>query len=361
MMIAGMKLAVCLCLCGLIGWAEDGTKAVFDQATAALVRGDYTAAEQGFSLILHDQPRNVGVLGNLGILYARTNRADQAIAIYLRALQISPDDKVLLLNLGLAYLKQEAHQRAIPVFARLLALDPKHQQARQLLAICRISTGQLAAAIRDLEVLRAASPPAEQTLFLLGWAYLKNHDATNAKTVFDQMFALVGPARTQFLLGRACYESALFDRAEESFLEVLRLDPNFAGIHLELGKLYISQRRSEDAIRELELALKGNPNDQDANYFLGSILVQESRDAEAVAYLERARVLKPDSWATCFQLGKAKLKLGRAPEALVLLQRAVELNPDESSANFQLARALQACGRKLEAGRAFRRAQELAH
>lgn len=360
-MIAGMKLAMCLCLCGLLVWAEDASKAAFDQAVASLVAGDYTAAERGFGRVLHEQPRHVGALGNLGIIYSRTNRADRAIAVYLRALKISPDDKVLLLNLGLAYLKQEAHQRAIPAFARVVAIDPKNQQARQLLAVCRISVGELTEAIAELEALRTANPSEVQTLFLLGSAYLKNREPAKAKPVFDQMFALAGPARTQFMLGRASYESALFDRAEESFLEVLRLDPGFAGIHLELGKLYIGQRRSEDAIRELELVLKGNPNDEDANYVLGSLLVQESREAEALTYLERARALKPDSWAIYFQLGKAKLKLGRAPEALVLLQRAVELNPDEPSANYQLARALQACGRKLEASRAFRRAQDLAH
>ena len=359
-MIADMKFAACLFLSGLFLWAAEPAKVVFDQAVQALVAGDYAAAERGFKSVLQQQPGHVGALGDLGIIYSRTNRADQAIAMYRRALRLSPDDKVLLLNLGLVYLRQESHQKALPLFERVVAVDPQHQQARQLLAVCRIYTGQLAPAIRDLESLRAAGPPDEHLLFLLGFAYLKNRDAEKAKTVFEQMFALAGPARTQFMLGRASYEATLFDRAEESFLEVLRLDPNFAGLHLELGKLYISQRRTDDAIRELQLVLKENSSDEDANYYLGSLLVQENRFTEAIPYLEQARKLKPDSWSICFNLGKAKLRLEQTAEAIVLLQRTVELNPDESSAYFELARALQAGGRKLEAGRAFRRAQELA-
>ena len=113
---------------------------------------------------------------------------------------------------------------------------------------------------------------------------------------------------------------------------MLRLDPKFPGVHLELGKVYISLRRTDDAIRELELALKENPGDADASYFLGGLLAQEDRYAEAIPYLERARKAKPDFWAPYFYLGKAKLRLEQPAEAVVLLQRAVKLNPDEASA-----------------------------
>ena len=351
--------AALLILSGFLASAVDAPKAVFDRAVQSLVAGDYPAAERGFQAVLKEQPRHVGALGNLGIIYSRTGRAGQAIAVYRRALQISPDDQAILLNLGLAWLKQEAHQRALPLFERVAALDPKNLQARQLVAVCRLYTGQLAPAIRDFEALRAANPRDEQILFLLGFAYLKNQEADRAKAVFREMFAVAGPARTQFLLGRASYEAALFDRAEESYLEVLRLDPDFPGLHLELGKLYISQRRTDDAIRELELVLKRNPADEDAGYFLGALLIQESRYEEGVPYLDRAMKQKPDSWPILFYLGKAKIRLGKPAEAAALLQKAVELNPDEAAAYYQLGRALQACGRPADAARAFQRVRDL--
>jgi len=354
-----MKSAACLCLCGVFICSAQPANVVFDQAVHALAAGDYAAAERGFQSVLREQPGHVGALGNLGIVYSRTNRADQAIATYERALRLSPDDKDLLLNLGLVYLKQESHQRALPLFARVVAIDPQHQQARQLLAFCRLYTGQLTLAIRDLEALRDARPRDEQILFLLGLAYLKKGGPEAAKATFDHMFAVAGPSRAQFLLGRACYEAGLFLPAEESFLEVLRLDPNFPGVHIELGKVYIGQYRTDDAIRELELVLKENPNDQDANYFLGSLLVQEARYREAIPYLERAKTLKPDSWAAFFYLGKAKLRLDQAVEAVVLLQRAVALNPDKASAYSLLGQALKDCGRETEASRAFRRVRDL--
>ena len=355
-----MKRAVCLYLCSLFAFAaEEPANVVFERAARALAAGDYAAAEQGFKSVVRREPGNVGAIGNLGIIYARTNRADQAVAAYQRALRISPDDEPILLNLGLAYLKQDAHALALPYFARVVALDPQHQQARQLLAVCRLYTGQIEAAIDDLGKLSIDRPRDEQLLFLLGFAYLKNGDSQKAKAVFGQMFEVAGPARAQFLFGRACYEAALFPEAEESFLEVQRLEPNFPGLHLELGKLYISQRRTDDAVKELKLALQENPNNEDASYFLGGLLVQEERYEEATPYLNHAKELKPDSWAVYFYLGKAKLHQGRTAEAVVLLRRAVELNPNEANAEYQLGRALQASGQKTAAARAFAHARDL--
>lgn len=361
-----MKLAACLCLCGLVLCAAEPQKSipvkdVFDQAARALAASDYPGAERGFQAVLHAEPRNIAALSNLGVIYSRTNRSDQAITVYKRALQLSPKDEALLLNLGLVYLRREDHKQALPFFERVVAIDPRHQQARQLRAVCRVFAGQLEPAIRDLEALRTAAPRDENILFLLGFAYLKNHDAERAKANFEQMLETAGPVRAEFLAGKADYEATLFPEAEKSFLRVLQLDPKFPGVHLELGKVYISLRRTEEAIRELDLVLKEDSSNGDANYFLGSLLVQEDRCAEAVAYLERATTLKPDSWAAYFHLGKAETRLAQPAKAVVLLQRAVELNPDESTAHFELARALQAVGRKAEAGREFRRAQELAH
>jgi Flp pilus assembly protein TadD len=354
-----MRSAACLCLCAFLLCAADSTKEVFDGAARALAAGDYQTAERGFQSVLRAEPSNIAALSNLGVIYLRTNRTVQAISVYRRALQSSPDDKAILLNLGLVYLKQEDHARALPLFARVVEIDPRHSQARQLLAVCRVYTGQLTAAIRDLEALRATAPHDENVLFLLAFAYLKNHDSENAHAVFQQMFEAAGPVKAQFLLGRANYEASLFPQAEESFLEVLRLEPGFPGAHLELGQVYISLRRTDEAYRELGLALKDSPGDGDASYYLGGLLVQEGRDKEAIPYLEQAIKLKPDSWLSYFYLGKAKLLLEQPAEAVVLLQKAVALNPTDASVYYQLARALQACGRESEARRALLKVRDL--
>ena len=353
-----MKFAAWLCLCAFSLCAAESAKEIFEGAVRALAAGDSQAAERGFQAVLRQEPRNVAALSNLGVIYSRTSRADQAIAMYRRALQASPDDKAILLNLGLVYLREEDHAKALPLFAKVVEIEPGNQQARQLLAVCRAYLGQLEPAIRDLEALHAAAPQDDGILFLLGFAYLKNHDEENAKTIFQQMLEAAGPVKAQFLIGRANYEATMFPQAEESFREVLRLDPEFPGVHLEMSKLYICLRRTDDAIRELQLAQKDSPGE--ANYFLGALLVQGGRFAEGIPYLERAKAARPDFWASYFYQGKAELRLQKPAAAVVLLQRAAALNPaDEISVYYQLGKALEACGREAEAHAALARIRDL--
>jgi tetratricopeptide (TPR) repeat protein len=354
-----MNRAACLFLCAWFLQAQEPAKLVFDRAAKALAAGDYQAAERGFQSVLRQEPRNVAALSNLGVIYSRTSRADEAISVYQKALKLSNNDKAILLNLGLVYLRQEDHARALPFFERVVAMDPAQLQARQLVAVCRAYAGELTPAIRDLEALRATAPRDENILFLLGFVYLKSHEAEKAKAVFDQMFEAAGPIRAEFLLGKAYYESTQFAQAEERFLQVLRLDPDFPGVRLELGKVYISLRRTDEAIHEFELVLKQNSDDPDAHYFLGGVLVQAGRFAEGIPHLMRAKTAKPDFWAPYFYLGKAKLRLEQPADAVPLLQRAAKLNPDDASVYYLLGQALEACGRASEAREVLRRVNDL--
>ena len=75
-----------MALCVLSAWAAEPAKDVFDRAVRALAANDYQTAERGFQSVLRQEPRNVAALGNLGVIYSRTGRADQAITSYRRAL-----------------------------------------------------------------------------------------------------------------------------------------------------------------------------------------------------------------------------------------------------------------------------------
>jgi tetratricopeptide (TPR) repeat protein len=358
--ISYMKVAAWLLLCGLLAHAQsESLEAIFDHAAQALAAGNYRAAEEGFRTVLKQQPENVGAIGNLGILYARTNRLNQAIEQYQHALRLSPSDAPILLNLGIVYVKEEAHARALPYFQRVLAIDQQNQQAQQLLDLCRLYTGQVQPALDDLKVLVDKNPHNDQLLFLLGFAYLKNNDSKRAQDVFNRMFEIAGPARTQFLLGKASYEAALFPQAEENFLKVLTLDQHYPAIHLELGKVYISERRNNDAIKHLKEALSENPNDEQANYYLGSLLVLEDQYEQGVTYLEQAAKSSPESYGVYLYLGRAKLHLGQTAQAVRLLQKAVELNPDNASLQYTLGRALKRSGQEREAAKAFEQARRL--
>ena len=344
---------------GALLCAADSLQAVFERAVSALTTQDYAAAEQGFQTVLRAKPNHIGALGNLGVVYSRTHRYAEAIEQYERALKFSPRDTGLLLNLGLAYIKQEQYDKALPLFSRIVAAVPPHRQARELMATCQIYTGDPAAAVQELESLRANGAPDPGILYLLGTAYARLKQPQKAQAAFAEMMNAASPAQASFLMGKAYYDGGRFDDAVEAFQRTLEADGRFPGVHLGLGKVYVSLRRNEEAEKELKLALEQDSADSEAHYFLGGLKVLEDRPEEALLHLEASRRLTPGAWGIYYYLGRIRLQQGNATQAVTLLEHAAELNPEQAAVYYQLARALKMAGKEAESRRALAKVKEL--
>lgn len=73
-----------------------------NEALALERQGDYEAALTSYRLALRDHPRDLRVLQNMAIAFTKTNRHDDAIRFYRRALEI--DATLAGAHYGLAFL-----------------------------------------------------------------------------------------------------------------------------------------------------------------------------------------------------------------------------------------------------------------
>ena len=328
-------------------------EAPFQQAAQALARGDNATAERQLQIVLRGAPSHIGALGNLGIVYARTGRAPEAVAVYQRALKLAPDQPGLLLNLGLAQLQLEDYTAAKVVLQRIGRRGTPSAQVSELLATAQLFTGEVEPALATLEALNRDDPERAGVLYLLALAYLKKNDHPSAGLAFDNLMKVLSPDKAHYLAGKAYYETSNFEDAERE----LRLAGNAP---LELGKTYLSLRRPEDAVRELRLALQRQPAEVDAQYHLGALLVQDSAtEAEGERLLEEVRRRRPDSWGAHYYLGKLRLAQKRPREAVTLLEAAARLHASEPAVLFQLAQAYRQTNRPVEARRAAERVAAL--
>jgi tetratricopeptide (TPR) repeat protein len=328
--------------------AEPGDRSRFEQATAALQKGDFRAAREGFEAVLAAEPDHLAAMGNLGVVYARQAEYTRAEDLYRRGLRLAPGNALLELNLGLALFKQGKFGAAVPRFRAVLAKESANRQARELLATSLIQSGAEADALKLLDP--ASNDPG--VLYLRGLAYSRLKQESEARAVFDGLFRAASPAQARYLVGRARVESGQYEEGAADLEQAANLEPGLDGVHREAGRALISLRRFEEADARLRKAIEANGADAEARYLLGGVLVQRGLWNDALVALDVVIEQQPGAWGAHYYRGRALLGLRNAAGAIEALERAAELAPEEAPVFFQLARAYQSANRPAEAARA---------
>jgi tetratricopeptide (TPR) repeat protein len=121
------------------------------------------------------------------------------------------------------------------------------------------------------------------------------------------------------------------------FNEFVRLQPESAAGHYNLGNALAMGRQYQDAVRSYQRAIDLDPSLGEAHGNLGAMLSMLGRGSEALKHFERAVELRPDSIEAQVNLGRMLAIQKRLREAAGHLQTAIALKPDVVSALTELA------------------------
>jgi tetratricopeptide (TPR) repeat protein len=140
--------------------------------------------------------------------------------------------------------------------------------------------------------------------------------------------------------------SALLQRRPEAaaahFREAIRLDPQLAKAHYNLGLALAALQRVDDAIAAYEQALAVHPDFVPAHFNLATLLAQLHRTGEAIPHFRRALEVDPNFAAAHYNLALALVSDGRPAEADHHFTAAVQLEPEFARQRFQIGFLLAA-------------------
>jgi protein O-mannosyl-transferase len=129
---------------------------------------------------------------------------------------------------------------------------------------------------------------------------------------------------------------------------------------LSLGNAILrATGRIPEAIAQFEAALRLKPDYAEAHNDLGSALASAGRISEAIAQFEEVVRLEPDYVVARNNLGVALFSAGRIPEAIAQFEEALRLKPDYAEAHDNLGSILASAGRNSEAIAQFEEALRL--
>jgi len=160
-------------------------------------------------------------------------------------------------------------------------------------------------------------------------------------------------------LAAGLLEKGRVDEAMADIQMALKLEPGNAAAYGSLGDALRRRGRVDEAIVQYGRALEIEPNNILVHTNLGDALLQAGHLDEAVSHYQRALVLKPDFASASANLGDALLQSGRVDDAIDRFNSALENDPDEAETHANLGIALIQKGRVEEAISHFERALEI--
>ncbi len=160
-------------------------------------------------------------------------------------------------------------------------------------------------------------------------------------------------------LGIAYDKIGRYDEAIEELQCALKLNPGYIEAHNNLAIAYEHTGRTEEAIAELEHALRLNPQYVEAHNNLGNVYAGQGRFEEGIEELEEALRIKPGYAPAHNALGNIFTEQGKEQEAIEEFREAIRIEPGYAPAHNNLGNAYAGQGKYDEALREFEEALRL--
>ena len=209
--------------------------------------------------------------------------------------------------------------------------------------------------VKQSEPVATTGTITTSTSFTEGEAAYSNKKYGEATAIFE---AYTGRrpdnAWGHYMLGLSAWKSGDFAMSEKAFDQALSLDPNHVKSLVNSSRLFIDQKRYDDAIARLTRAAEIDPESLEVSRLLARTYADQGKTEEAIAAYRRVIELhENDAWSLN-NLGLLLLDSKHAEEALPLFARAVELRKDVAMFQNNLGMALEHTGRFRAAAEAYR-------
>ena len=329
---------------------------------------------------------NAAVIKDVGDYYASTQQVKEAIPLYLRLLELEPDDTNAREKLATGFVLTNQRDKAVEMLeaiikehpekyqpydllagllddaARALERDKKTDQAKALFAkaaanyeqsliinprrpgpylhLAELLLGPLKENERAVKILTEARqhfPQTPEIVYYLGIAQREAKHFQEAVITFEEALheaeaegAEIANARFYFDYGAAAEQAGLYDKAADLFKKSITVDPaNAADSYNYLAYMWAEHNTHlDEAEQMIKLALQSDPSNGAYIDTLGWLEFRQGKFDQALSDLLRAaQKLTRDDPVVLEHIGDACAKLNKTAQALDAWQKALNLVP----------------------------------
>jgi tetratricopeptide (TPR) repeat protein len=280
---------------------------------------------------------------------------------------------------GVKLLEAGHPEEARKLFAAYTAKNPGDADAAMYLGRAYLELHKPDTAVEWLEKAVALAPASSEKQRWLGEGYGTAAEAAGvfsapglakkAKAAFDKA-VILDPANLDaredlidFYLQAPGFMGGSVDKAKEEAAEIRKRD-SFRG-RVAMARVFLKQKDTAGAERELKTAVTESPNDAKARLALGQLYANGQRWPEAFDAFEAILKTDPGNWGALYQVGKTGAvsgqRLDRAEECLkrYLAHTPGHQEPPLANTHFRLGGVYEKKGDKTKARAEYQEAVRL--
>lgn len=268
-----------------------------------------------------------GLDRNWGITAFRAGQYENAIAPLARQLSSNSNDVLTRQMLGSSYYFKNDLAKAIETLKPLESTISANAELAYFYGISLIRLKREQEASATFVKLAEASRNSADNLFYAAQGFMILGNYERAVLEFRAVTSLEpGREKVNYFIGQSLIRLNRYEEAEKAFSRELEINPTDPLSKYHLALTLIERKIDlERAISILDRAIKLKPDYADAHYQLGKIYLEKSEIQRAVELLENAVSLDPNKDYVHYQLSIAYRKVGRKEEADRELKRYQEL------------------------------------
>lgn len=314
-----------------------------------------------------------------------SNRLDEAVSLYQKALALRPGWAEGWWSLGTLEYDRNNYNNSARAFRRLLPLAPKDGTALVMLGLCEFELGLDENALKHVEEgkkLGIAKGPQLQDVVIyhegvllqrqgkfeaaqeaLGQLCLKGQQEAK---VTETLGLVALRIRGKHSLAEGSPDSEIiqwtghaaclmaqkkFDESRQEYSAITKKYPMYPNIHYAFGRLLVELNETRAAVEEFKEEIKNHPNDVVSRLQIAAATYKIDSVA-GLPYAEEAVKLDPQSPFAHYLFGLLLLDTDDYLQAIPQLEIAKRAFPRDAKVYFALGSAYSRAGRQQDAARA---------
>lgn len=301
----------------------------YEEICTTLEEGKEHESIAALERFVQHTPGHAAAHNDLGVLYYRTGKTEQALVHYQKAIALEPRDITFRKNLAdYTFVELRDPETALRHYVDILTLSPRDTET--LLALTQVCV--------DLQKETDALVFLDTILSNEPW----NQQAREMRTALQTRATLPGAAGQQAGLMEQALAAHAAGRMDEALrlLELhVRANPLDAEARNDLGVMYYQAGRRADAGPQYEEAARLEPgNDVYARNLADYYVVEMGRAEDALRIYVGILTKKPRDVETLIGIGRICEVLNRVQDAKDFYKKALEAEPWNTAAREQLGR-----------------------